>query len=69
VDVYELNGRAPPSMDALDYHFIHPLSRQGAPRPKHVWEQLYRQAGMQLLGVRRPRQTPLLVHIVRMGEP
>jgi SAM-dependent methyltransferase len=67
VDVYALNGRAPPSMDALDYHFIHPLSRQGAPRPKHVWEQLYRQAGMQLLDVRRPRHTPLLVHVVRMG--
>jgi SAM-dependent methyltransferase len=67
VDVGALNGRPPPAMDALDYHFIHPLSRQGAPRPKHVWEQLYREAEMQLLAVRRPRHTPLLVHVVRVG--
>jgi SAM-dependent methyltransferase len=66
VDVTALNGRAPPAMDALDYHFIHPLSRQGEPRPKAVWEQLYAQAGMKLLGVRRPRNSPLLVHVVRV---
>ncbi len=66
VDVLALNGRAPPAMDALDYHFIHPLSRQGEPRPKDVWEQLYAQAGMKLLGVRRPRNSPLLIHVVRM---
>jgi len=66
VDVDALNGRAPPAMDALDYHFIHPLSRQGEPRPKDVWEQIYAQAGMKLLGVRRPKNSPLLIHIVRM---
>ncbi len=66
VDVTLLNGRAPPAMDALDYHFIHPLSRQGEPRPKDVWQGLYEQAGMKLLGVRRPRNSPLLIHVVRM---
>ena len=44
-----LNGRPPPAMDALDYHFIHPLSRQGEPRPKDVWQGIYEQAGMTLL--------------------
>jgi SAM-dependent methyltransferase len=66
VDVSLLNGRPPPAMDALDYHFIHPLSRQGEPRPKDVWEQIYAQAGMKLLGVRRPKNSPLLIHVVRM---
>lgn len=66
VDLALLNGRAPPSLDALDYHFIHPLSRQGEPRPKEVWQGLYEQAGMKLLGIRRPRSSPVLVHIVRM---
>jgi ubiquinone/menaquinone biosynthesis C-methylase UbiE len=67
VDVNLLNGRLPPAMDALDYHFIHPLSRQGEPRPKDVWQGIYAQAGMKLLGVRRPRNSPLLIHVVRMG--
>jgi SAM-dependent methyltransferase len=66
VDVYALNGRAPPAMDALDYHFIHPLSRQGEPRPKDDWTQLYAEAGMKLLRVRRPKDSPLLVHVVQM---
>ena len=66
VDVSALNGRPPPAMDALDYHFIHPLSRQGEPRPRDAWEQIYAQAGMKLLGVRRPKNSPLLIHIVRM---
>jgi len=67
VDVSALNGRPPPAMDALDYHFIHPLSRQGEPRPKDVWQRIYEEAGMKLLGVRRPRNSPLLIHVVRMG--
>jgi ubiquinone/menaquinone biosynthesis C-methylase UbiE len=66
VDVAALNGRPPPAMDALDYHFIHPLSRQGEPRPKDAWERIYQDAGMKLLGVRRPKSSPLLLHIVRM---
>ena len=66
VDVAALNGRAPPSLDALDYHFIHPLSRQGEPRTKDAWQGLYQQAGMKLLGVRRPKNSPVLIHIVRM---
>jgi ubiquinone/menaquinone biosynthesis C-methylase UbiE len=68
VDVALLNGRLPPAMDALDYHFIHPLSRQGEPRPKDVWQGIYEQAGMKLLGVRRPRNSPLLIHVVRMSR-
>lgn len=66
VDVLALNGRAPPAMDALDYHFIHPLSRQGEPRPKDAWQAIYEQAGMKLLRVRRPKDSPLLVHVVQM---
>jgi SAM-dependent methyltransferase len=66
VDVAALRGHAPPSLDALDYHFIHPLSRQGEPRTKDAWQGLYQQAGMKLLGVRRPRNSPVLIHIVRM---
>lgn len=66
VDVYALNGRPPPAMDALDYHFIHPLSRQGEPRPKTAWEGIYEQAGMKLLRVRRPKDSPLLIHVVQM---
>jgi ubiquinone/menaquinone biosynthesis C-methylase UbiE len=69
VDVYALNGRPPPAMDALDYHFIHPLSRQGEPRTKDAWQKLYEDAGMSLLAVRRPKSSPLLVHVVRMGAP
>jgi hypothetical protein len=56
-------------MDALDYHFIHPLSRQGPPRPRDAWQAIYESAGMSLLGVRRPRNSPLLIHVVRMGAP
>lgn len=67
VDVDALNGRPPPAMDALDYHFIHPLSRQGEPRPKDVWQRIYEDAGMKLLAVRRPRNSPLLIHVVRIG--
>ncbi|HEX2658891.1 MAG TPA: methyltransferase domain-containing protein [Polyangia bacterium] len=66
VNLADLNGRPPPSLDALDYHFIHPLSRQGEPRPKAVWEGLYEQAGMKLLNVRRPKNSPVLVHVVQM---
>jgi hypothetical protein len=55
-------------MDALDYHFIHPLSRQGEPRPKDAWQAIYEAAGMKLLAVRRPKSSPLLIHMVRMGE-
>jgi ubiquinone/menaquinone biosynthesis C-methylase UbiE len=66
VDVLALNGRPPPAMDALDYHFIHPLSRQGEPRPKDVWQTIYEQAGMKLVRVRRPKDSPLLIHIVQM---
>ena len=66
VDVYALNGHLPPAMDALDYHFIHPMSRQGEPRIKQDWEQLYEKAGMKLLRVRRPTGSPLLVHVVQM---
>jgi len=66
VDVLALNGRAPPAMDALDYHFIHPLSRQGEPRPKDVWQEIYEQAGMKLVRVRRPKDSPLLIHVVQM---
>ncbi|MFT3774340.1 MAG: class I SAM-dependent methyltransferase [Minicystis sp.] len=66
VDVNLLNGRPPPAMDALDYHFIHPLSRQGEPRPKDVWQGIYEQAGMKLIRVRRPKDSPLLIHIVQM---
>ena len=55
-------------MDALDYHFIHPLSRQGEPRPRDVWQRIYENAEMKLLAVRRPKKSPLLIHIVRMGE-
>ena len=67
VDVYALGGHPPPAMDALDYHFIHPLSRQGEPRTKDAWQKLYDDAGMKLLAVRRPKHSPLLVHIVRIG--
>ncbi len=66
VDVYALGGRPPPAMDALDYHFIHPLSRQGEPRPKDTWERIYEDAGMKLVRVRRPKSSPLLIHVVRM---
>lgn len=66
VDVLALNGRPPPTWDALDYHFIHPLSRQGPPRPKAAWEAIYQQAGMKLVRVRRPKDSPLLVHVVQM---
>lgn len=66
VDVHALNGRPPPAMDALDYHFIHPLSRQGEPRPKDAWQEIYEQAGMKLIRVRRPKDSPLLIHIVQM---
>ena len=66
VDVYALNGHLPPAIDALDYHFVHPMSRQGPPRIKPVWESLYEQAGMKLLRVRRPKDSPLLIHIVQM---
>ncbi len=66
VDVGLLNGRPPPAMDALDYHFVHPLSRQGEPRPKDAWQRIYEDAGMKLLAVRRPRNSPLLIHVVRM---
>lgn len=66
VDVLALGGRPPPTMDALDYHFIHPLSRQGPPRPKAAWEAIYAQAGMKLVRVRRPKDSPLLVHVVQM---
>ena len=69
VDVYALGGRPPPAMDALDYHFIHPLSRQGEPRPKDAWQAIYEEAGMKLLAVRRPKNSPLLIHVVRMGHP
>jgi ubiquinone/menaquinone biosynthesis C-methylase UbiE len=68
VDVFALNGRPPPAMDALDYHFIHPLSRQGEPRPKDAWQAIYEEAGMKLLAVRRPKNSPLLIHVVRMGD-
>jgi ubiquinone/menaquinone biosynthesis C-methylase UbiE len=67
VDVLALNGHPPPAMDALDYHFIHPLSRQGEPRPKEAWQAMYEEAGMKLLAVRRPRRSPVLVHVVRLG--
>jgi ubiquinone/menaquinone biosynthesis C-methylase UbiE len=67
VDVFALNGHPPPAMDALDYHFIHPLSRQGEPRPKDAWEAIYERAGMKLLRVRRPKDSPLLIHVVQMG--
>jgi ubiquinone/menaquinone biosynthesis C-methylase UbiE len=66
VDVLALNGRPPPAMDALDYHFIHPLSRQGEPRPKDAWQAIYEEAGMKLLRVRRPKDSPLLIHVVQM---
>jgi SAM-dependent methyltransferase len=66
VDVDALNGHAPPAMDALDYHFIHMLSRQGEPRTKDVWERIYEEAGVKLLRVRRPKSSPLLVHVVQM---
>jgi SAM-dependent methyltransferase len=66
VDLAFLDGRPPPSLDALDYHFIHPLSRQGEPRPKDVWQALYEQAGMKLVAVRRAKGSPVLIHIVRM---
>ena len=66
VDVAALGGRPPPALDALDYHFIHMISRQGEPRPKEVWERIYAEAGMQLERMRRPKNAPLLVHVVRM---
>lgn len=66
VDVYALNGRPPPAMDAMDYHFIHPLSRQGEPRPKDAWQAIYEDAGMKLVRVRRPKDSPLLIHVVQM---
>jgi len=66
VDVYALNGRPPPAMDALDYHFIHPLSRQGEPRPRDAWRAIYEQAGMKLVRVRRPGGSPVLIHVVQM---
>jgi SAM-dependent methyltransferase len=66
VDVQALGGRPPPAMDALDYHFIHPLSRQGEPRTKDAWDALYAQAGMKLVRVRRPKGSPLLIHVVQM---
>jgi ubiquinone/menaquinone biosynthesis C-methylase UbiE len=66
VDVNALGGRPPPAMDALDYHFIHMISRQGEPRTKEVWERIYAEAGMKLVKVRRPKSAPLLVHMVQM---
>jgi len=66
VDVFMLNGHAPASMDQLDYHFVHPMSRQGQPRTKPVWEGLYERAGMKLLRVKRPKDSPLLIHVVQM---
>lgn len=66
VDVHALGGRPPPAMDALDYHFIHPLSRQGEPRTKDTWQRIYEDAGMRLALVRRPKSSPLLIHVVRM---
>jgi ubiquinone/menaquinone biosynthesis C-methylase UbiE len=66
VDVDALNGRPPPAVDALDYHFIHMLSRQGEPRTKEVWERIYQEAGMKLVRVRRPKSSPLLIHVVEM---
>ena len=66
VDVNALGGRPPPALDALDYHFIHMISRQGEPRTKEVWERIYAEAGVQLLRVRRPKSAPLLVHVVQM---
>ncbi|APR84475.1 Hypothetical protein A7982_09824 [Minicystis rosea] len=66
VEVDLLNGRPPPALDALDYHFIHPLSRQGEPRSKDAWQSIYEQAGMELVRVRRPKDSPLLIHIVQM---
>ncbi len=68
VDVNLLNGRLPSSLDALDYHFIHPVSRQGEPRSKDAWDALYQRAGMKLTGVRRARSSPVLIHLVRMGD-
>src|SRR6185437_3427535 len=56
-----LNGRPPPAMDALDYHLVHPLSRQGEPRPKEVWQRIYEEAGMKLCALRRPKSSPLLI--------
>jgi SAM-dependent methyltransferase len=66
VDVEALHGHAPPALDALDYHFIHMLSRQGEPRTKDVWERIYQEAGMKLVRVRRPKSSPLLIHVVEM---
>jgi hypothetical protein len=66
VDVNALGGRPPPALDALDYHFIHMISRQGEPRTKEVWERIYSEAGMRLVRVRRPKGAPLLVHMVQM---
>jgi SAM-dependent methyltransferase len=66
VDVNALGGRPPPALDALDYHFIHMISRQGEPRTREVWERIYAEAGMRLLRVRRPKSAPLLVHMVQM---
>jgi cyclopropane fatty-acyl-phospholipid synthase-like methyltransferase len=66
VDVDALRGHAPPALDALDYHFIHMLSRQGEPRTKDTWERIYAEAGMKLVRVRRPKSSPLLIHVVEM---
>jgi SAM-dependent methyltransferase len=66
VDVNRLGGHAPPALDALDYHFIHMISRQGEPRAKEVWERIYAEAGVELVRMRRPKNAPLLVHVLRM---
>jgi ubiquinone/menaquinone biosynthesis C-methylase UbiE len=66
VDVNALGGHAPPALDALDYHFIHMISRQGEPRTKETWEKIYAEAGVKLLRMRRPKSAPLLVHVVQM---
>lgn len=68
VDVVALRGRQPPALDAIDYHFIHPLSGQGPPRPRESWERLFAAAGVTLTRIVRPWGSPVLVYVARM-EP
>jgi SAM-dependent methyltransferase len=47
-------GRTPPTdFNLLNYGFIHPLSRQGSPRPPDDWNAIFRSVGCEPLELRR----------------